>query len=107
SLFGQALLIPGADVTSIAKAFNLFVGFDEVWFFNERPQILKPASFWIVSPAKLGMAPEPAPLLLWMKESGSVLGLGDGIGLNYITRDAEIAGTLEILNYGDAAPNSG
>jgi len=92
---GQGLLLPAALVASVEKTFNLFVGFDEIWFFNEAPHVLKPADLSIASPLNLEVDDVSAQLVQWMEDSGCELGLGDGTGLNYATPDRWIAKILE------------
>ena len=86
---GKGLVIPSAKLANISEEFDLFHGFDEVWCFDKKPDVAKPPDFWIVSPLNLSSDAAPPQLLAWMKQSACLLGLGDGIGLNYATTDAE------------------
>jgi hypothetical protein len=58
--------------------------------------MVKPDDLWIVAPLKI-LDEFPAGLDSWMTNSGCVLGLGDGIGLNYVTTSIEIASAIENL----------
>jgi hypothetical protein len=95
AFLGQGLVLPGADAPAVAEEFDLFNGFDEVWFFQTKPEMAKSAGLSIVSPLNLGSDPVPPLLTSWMKQSGCELGLGDGIGLNYATYSEASARLIE------------
>lgn len=95
SFLDTALILPGANLARIAREYNLFNGFDEVWCFEEVPPSTKPADLWIVAPLNLNQEDAPRALGQWMRASGCTLALGDGIGLNYVTQDESIARDLE------------
>jgi hypothetical protein len=92
---GQGLVIPGVDIADVSERFNLFNGFDEVWCFDDRPAVEKPVDLWIVSPVNIVQEGVPPLLVPWITESGCRLGLGDGVGLNYVARDKGTAILLE------------
>ena len=79
----------------IGKEFNLFNGFDEVWLFREVPQFPKPDDVILVAPLDLREDAISHELCRWMHASGCEVGLGDGIGLNYVTREDSVAAILE------------
>lgn len=78
----------------IVKAYNLFNGFDEIWLFAYSPSIKLPSDVWITGPLDITKE-APKGLVEWMISSGCLLGLGDGIGLNFATSDKTIARLLE------------
>jgi hypothetical protein len=94
---GNGLVVPGANLANVANKFDLFHGFDEVWWFDQRPEVAKPSDAWIVSPVNLKSEAASPQTVAWMSESGCRLGLGDGIGLNYVTPFAETARSIERL----------
>jgi hypothetical protein len=94
SVLGNGLLIGDARVVDVSRSYNLFNGFDEIWLYEDRPTIVKPQSFSIVSPLDLNTDPLPQGLLEWFTTSACVLGLGDGCGMNYITTQKQIVDSL-------------
>lgn len=85
--------------TMVRKGF--FSGFDEIWFFAERSKgaifQLPPSNVILVGPEDLRQGISES-LANWMKISGSTLGLGNGIGLNYITPSESLASTIDAVN---------
>lgn len=98
---GSGIVIPGSSLQGVAEDLGLFVGFDELWCFEAVPRLPKPEDLSIVPPIVPGRA-ELARLSAWFEASGCVLGVGDGVGLNYVTCDAALARALE-----RAAPEEG
>jgi hypothetical protein len=94
-MLGAALLVPAVAVLELAAASKTFTGFDEVWWFNERPTFPKPADAFIVSPLRLDTEPVPHVLHSWMNQTKCQLGLGDGIGMNYVAYDHGVARKLD------------
>jgi len=86
------LAVPGRMIRHAAKALNMFCGFDEVWCFDTLPQIAKPPSASIVSPFDARQEAASFPIESWLKQTQCVLGLGDGMGLNFIAGDDKFAG---------------
>ena len=78
----------------IMKSYNIFNGFDEMWFFHSLPSGKVPTEMWITGPRYI-IDDVPNDLPSWMLDSGCVLGLGDGVGLNYVTVDRSLADKLE------------
>ena len=93
---GKSLVVSGSDLVEMETSYELFFGFDELWLFREYPIQLDLPGAWIVAPRDLSEG-IPSQVEEWTLESRCVLGLGDGIGLNYITVDEEIAAQLETL----------
>jgi hypothetical protein len=89
-----ALLMKINDFLKIANTYNLFNGFDEIWLFSSSPLNNLPHEIWITGP--LDISKEiPNDLIQWMMNSGCGLGLGDGIGLNFISSDTTIVNILD------------
>jgi hypothetical protein len=94
SVYGNGLLVRDAQIVEIGERYNLFNPFDEMWLFENPPTQEKPDTFSIVAPLDLNKDPLPQGLLEWFNASGCVLGLGDGIGLNYVTANKSIFDAL-------------
>jgi hypothetical protein len=94
SFFNGSLLITNKIFHKIFNSYNLFNGFDEVWFFHSIPSIKIPSEIWITAPLEI-VDNIPDGLLEWMTASGCVLGLGDGVGMNYVTIEKRIVDLLE------------
>lgn len=92
---GDGIIIPDGSIVDIAKSLNLFHGFDEVWFFDAEPSLPKPKEVSLVAPLNLNSNVLTSALSYWMQETACKLGLGDGIGLNYVTFDEKIAKDIE------------
>jgi hypothetical protein len=98
------LVVRGARAGEISNRENLFMGFDEVWCFDTHPATLGSLGGGgaLVAPLDLSVDAVPERVLRWMKFSGCLLGLGDGVGLNLITPSAQLARRLESLGASDA-----
>jgi len=100
SYFGF-LSFPFKSIWSLIDDYNLFNGFDVVWFFEKQEkEIQPPPGYPIVNPYELTDS-EATLLGKWMKKSGAFLGLGDGCGLNYITTKKEIAERIKKIKFND------
>jgi hypothetical protein len=91
---GKGILLPGLSLTPAARAFSLFVGFDEIWCFDVAPTLSKPDELSILPPPEFRSSAPSAAVLEWMLATGCRLALGDGIGLNYVAADAQLATEL-------------
>lgn len=94
-LLSAGLLVPSNRVAEISAAVKLFTGFDEVWCFDEEPSLAKSNELSLVGPLNLETDEIPTGLTQWMRDSKCRLGLGDGIGLNFVTPDVAVAELLE------------
>ena len=94
SLLGDGLVVGNKRIIDVVRKYNLFNGFDEIWLYKNRPTIEKPEEVSIVSTLDLSKDKPSKKLLDWFEESDCVLGLGDGIGMNYITTSKEIERSL-------------
>jgi hypothetical protein len=92
---GKGIIIPCRLLPDLNNDMKIFHGFDEVWFFDSEPTVPKPNDVWLVSPLNLKENPLPLPVAHWMHNSDCRLGLGDGIGMNYVTPDGNLANQLE------------
>jgi hypothetical protein len=99
-IVGQSLVVPAGLLLELMEKHSWFTGSDEVWCFVEKPSATAPDGFTIVGPAVVREY-MPDRLREWMVMSRCVLGLGDGIGMNYVTTSREIALQLEIACPGD------
>lgn len=93
-MFGS-ILVPGRLIRNVRAAFNFFTGFDEIWCFTTRPDATKPRDASIVAPFDIVSDEAETELVRWFRESKCQLGLGDGVGLNYITSDRALGADLE------------
>ena len=91
----SSLLLTGKTIKQLNDNYDFFVGFDELWCFSEKPIFPKPNDDWLTGPFNISEDTISSQLIEWFCKSKCVLGMGDGIGLNYITSDVEIALTIE------------
>lgn len=95
SFLGEALVVGEGKILELARAYKCFNGFDEIWLYENRPTMEKPKGISLIPPPIDLTAVAPSrELLEWVEASGCVLGLGDGIGMNYITPSKDIAESL-------------
>ena len=100
SFLEGALATTGDTLLALIEQCNVFNGFDEVWLFPNAPSKSIPAGIWITAPLEITKE-MPSGLPEWMNQSGCSLGIGDGIGLNYITSDLSVADVLEQRDFGE------
>ena len=93
-MLGGSAVLGGPDLADVASRVDLFAGFDELWCFEQEPMWPKPSEVSLVGPLHLTGNTLPGELRSWMASSRCFLGLGDGIGLNYVTPDRSIAEEL-------------
>ncbi len=99
-LLGGAITATGETLLAIIEQGNVFNGFDEVWLFPNPPSKPIPAGIWITPPLEITKE-MPTGLPEWMRQSACSMGLGDGIGLNYVTGDPSVADFLEQQDFGE------
>jgi hypothetical protein len=92
---GSGIVVPSNLLAGVNNEMKLFHGFDEVWFFDTLPAPSKPHDVSLVAPLNLSKELLPLPVIHWMQSSNCGLGIGDGIGLNYVTADEKIAKQFE------------
>ena len=88
---GEGLLLPSSQISEVSSTLKLFTGFDEIWCFDDAPSLAKPDDVSLVAPLNVATDAIPARVVQWMQESRCRLGLGDGIGLNFVTPDDTLA----------------
>ena len=93
--FGAGIMVPCSLLKGANKEMNLFNGFDELWFFDTPPASPKPRDVSLVAPLNLSEEPLPLAVNHWMQSSHCGLGIGDGLGLNYVTPDERLAKHFE------------
>lgn len=87
---GAGMLVRTRVLLAAERGQRLFFGFDEVWFCSRPPLTAKPKKLVIVGPDKI--APELfGKLAAWMQANHCVLGLGDGVGLNFCAHVSGLA----------------
>jgi hypothetical protein len=79
-----------ATLATLIDEHGMFSGFDEIWFCSRAPVMGKPKHLRITSDRPLESEPSAA-LVEWMTASSCSIGLGDGDGLNFVTRDRALA----------------
>jgi len=88
-------VLRGTDLERLMREYSLFSGFDELWLCKTQPRTIPPTDASIVAPEQLTSVP-PISVQHWMTEWECILGLGDGIGLNFITTDGDLASEIEL-----------
>lgn len=79
------------DQWMMINSDDLFSGFDEVWLFHKTPPTNDLRSVpYVTSDSIIFDKSLNQDILKVFQESGCVLFLGDGVGLNYITNDKKI-----------------
>jgi len=89
-------------------AFDLafFWGFDELWMFSMEPAEDVPGDLWVRSAEFLKPEHQATRVAAeqwgtdvtnWMLRSGAVLGLADGISLDYVTTNEQVANEIDRL----------
>jgi len=97
TFFDSKIILTNEEIREINKDFALFNGFDEIYCFLEKPRVLLPRNVFLTGPIEIENR-IPDDLEQWMLNNNCVLGLGDGIGLNYITTEKALAEIFESSN---------
>jgi hypothetical protein len=84
------VVIDGETLLTLICGQDFFDGFDELWFFNAMPSEAKPEAVPLTSDVQLTHPPADV-LVQWMLDSNCIAGLGDGVGLNFVTFDESLA----------------
>jgi hypothetical protein len=79
---------------------SLLTGFDEVWFLSAVPESATAAPLRLTSESPItDQWPLPNDLARklkeWLDRNHAILGVGDGVGLNTLTTDPEIAREID------------
>jgi hypothetical protein len=80
----HGVLVPARLLVEASIREELFVGFDEVWFFAREPVRARPAAA-IVGPQRIDQR-RLKRLGPWLEANECLLGLGDGNGLNLVIK---------------------
>jgi len=97
TFFDSKIILTNEVIRKVNKEFSLFNGFDEIYCFLEKPKALSPKKAFLTGPTEIENK-IPDDLEQWMLNNNCLLGLGDGIGLNYITTEKAIAEIFESNN---------
>jgi hypothetical protein len=85
-LSSEPFVVNGAGLLRLLGRRDLFTGFDEIWLLRHVVDAPPPVDASLVAPEQVGSEP-PESVAKWMEDSGAVLGLGDGIGMNFVGAD--------------------
>lgn len=105
---GEHLMVRASSLRRMAAEFGFFSGFDEVWFFREPPTEPLPQGLEIRScevvllpyaQRRAAAIQAMAELEPWMRRSAAIIGIADGVGLDYVTLEEEPALLLERLYF--------
>jgi hypothetical protein len=88
------ILLPPGDLDQIAS-LGMLEGLDELYLMSEWVEELEPFPGRITSDVTRFDLESPLGLEEWMIDSGCLLALGDGDGLNWATLDPALAETLK------------
>jgi hypothetical protein len=88
--FGKGIVVPTPLLLKIDARSQLFFGFDEIWFFPQKPMQPKPDTASLIGPSRIDQA-KLDELGGWMSENSCSLALGDGEGLNFIVKARGLA----------------
>ena len=94
---GGGVVMTGQDLMRLATTTGLFNEFDEVWF-SHRPFTAAYDPGLYGSRWEVEIGKEASPLLSWMRTASVEVGMRDGIGFEYLTSDAVVAGALDSLS---------
>lgn len=90
SELGLGIVVLGRTFLALVEEEGFFNGFDEIWSFRERPTKAKPDEVRLISDRRLNNE-VPTEMDDWLLGSDLVIGLGDGVGLNYVTPHPRLA----------------
>ena len=93
-LQSHSLFVPCSLLPIIHNKYSLFNGFDEIWFYTTIPSGMFPEEYWITGPREIAND-LPSGIYEWMISNFSMLGIGDGTGLNYVTISLEISKKIQ------------
>lgn len=98
SILDRSIVVPRLTLLELVREWDLFNGFDEVWFFESVPLLPRPADVVITADVSMKTR-DLGHVAAWMEASGARLGLGDGEGVNYATIDPDIAEHLTSMRF--------
>jgi hypothetical protein len=96
ALSDGSVAVSGADYYKIATSLVFMGGYEEVWFYDTLPPSGFPAGVATIltSPQILTEAERQSMVADWVHRSSCRLGLGDGIGIIFVTPDKALADKL-------------
>lgn len=80
---GNGLLFPFEVLRNVDVGCEYLFGFDEVWLLSSDVRSKPPEIYRLVGPKRLNEI-KARKLSSWMSKNNCVLGLGDGVGMNFI-----------------------
>ncbi len=83
---GRGIVVPTRVLLEREKTHPIFFGFDEVWFCRKPPRAPRPDSVSMLYGPGRVREEELERIALWMAQSDCSLGLGDGLGLNFVIK---------------------
>ena len=93
---GGGALFESKDFSRLIAGKEMFHGFDELWCFRNRITVVKPEHAVLSGESDIHDGLSGA-VVDWMLSTHCVLGLGDGVGLNFVAADQELAQRIEDL----------
>jgi hypothetical protein len=103
--FGSGLLVSTKALLKSISKQQLFFGFDELWFFPQRPVMTKPSNISVVGPSRI-MRSEFPRISKWMLKNSCSMALGGGVGLNFVASDQAHRILKLLLGYSIEQPES-
>jgi hypothetical protein len=91
--FFNGILVSRESLERLRASKNYFTGFDEIWVFGSRPKISLRPTQTLVGPHSIEETYTPE-LGKWMADTGCLIGIGDGSGLNVITPDDRLCSEI-------------
>jgi hypothetical protein len=99
------LVISGRDLVDLVESGQVFFGFDELWLSVEVVPHARPDTVGLVAPLRLDTEPLPAGIRSLLDVVPFTLGIGDGYGLNFVSRSLHILECLGLLAVARLAPS--
>jgi hypothetical protein len=82
---GDGFVVSTEKLLEAHSESRFFFGFDEIWFFPNKPVEAKPPSTSLVGPERISST-TLAELGKWMSKNSCSMALGDGTGMNCIVK---------------------
>ena len=95
----NGILVNVMTLSRIVANEDFLSGFDEIWFSVDRPALMPSVDLPLTSELAITDTRHLDSVILlsrWIMKTSYVLGLGDGIGLNYVTTDEVIAKVIDV-----------
>jgi hypothetical protein len=95
-VLGDSLVFSAAHIETALAAKELFSHFDQIWLHIGLPKADSVCSYSITSDGLNLGGGMPEELRTQFERSSAILGLGDGCGLNYVSKTPGIAQLLPV-----------